>query len=176
MAGWWIDKWELEISPRFDQQLITFSPSVFLSGCVRLFLYVQQCSKESIHQLVLNAENLVREEVFLQQQQFQQQKEVAVVSSSTSSRLRHHSHPQRQLSGGGCVGGPVTITPGNGGSNYHCRSDAVPLLASMKVNSTKKSASCGGSGGTARKCDHLKIKLVQVRKKLLFGAWPWTLG
>lgn len=129
---------------------------------------LQPCSKESIHQLVLNAENLVREEVFLQQQQQQ----------LTSSR-RHHSHPQKQhqnyhrqssspvlLS----VSPPHSAKCNGASSNY--RSDAataVYMAGTMKVNCTPTKKSASGSspssngGSSARKCDQLKIKLVQVR-------------
>lgn len=128
---------------------------------------LQPCSKESIHQLVLNAENLVREEVFLQQQQ-----------QVTSSR-RHHSHPQKQhqnyhrqssspvlLS----VSPPHSAKCNGASSNY--RSDAataVYMAGTMKVNCTPTKKSASGSspssngGSSARKCDQLKIKLVQVR-------------
>lgn len=137
---------------------------------------LQQCSKESIHQLVLNAENLVREEVFLQQK-IQQQQQL------TLSR-RHHSHPQqtyyqRQFSS------PVLTTPPsakcNGGSNSNHHLQPVAPAAqqqqqqnhhTMKANSgepAKKSGSVNQSNSSSssrncgRKCDQLKIKLVQVR-------------
>lgn len=130
-------------------------------------LSLQQCSKESIHQLVLNAENLVREEVFLQQKIQQQQLPLS---------RRHHSHPQqptyyRQFSSPVLTTPPTTSAKCNGGSNYH-RSDVAAGVAihTMKVTNSapaKKLSSINGgggvSGGGARKCDQLKIKLVQVR-------------
>lgn len=133
------------------------------------FMFQQQCSKESIHQLVLNAENLVREEVFLQQR-IQQQ--------LTQSSRRHHSHPQHKYT---TTSGPVLTasllsTKCNGGSNcpplvsvhVHDDDNGNGAASAMKVNCVgaghgkKPTSDCG-----ARRCDQLKIKLVQVR--LIFG-------
>lgn len=159
--------------------------SLFLSLLLYLYVLLQPCSKESIHQLVLNAENLVREEVFLQQQQQQ-----------LSSSRRHHSHPQklnqnyrRQSSSSPVL---LSVSPQSAkcnGASSNYRSDAataVYMASTMKVNCTptKKSAS-GSSPSSARKCDQLKIKLVQVRlgvdrsvrplRKSLFFPLDWTL-
>lgn len=52
-------------------------------------------------------------------------------------------------------------------------------MAAMKVNSSstpvKKSAGSGSVGSSARKCDQLKIKLVQVRPGALLESRPHTL-
>lgn len=174
----------MEIRP-----LVHIYPSTHLlidsSVCTRFLfiLQLQQCSKESIHQLVLNAENLVREEVFLQQN-----KKTIQQQQLTQSSRRHHSHPQQHnfhhqaTSNRSC---PVlTTTPpphsakcnGGSNSNYHRSDGGAVAMAAMKVNSSstpvKKSTGSGSVGSSARKCDQLKIKLVQVRPVALLESRP----
>lgn len=52
-------------------------------------------------------------------------------------------------------------------------------MAAMKVNSSstpvKKSTGSGSVGSSARKCDQLKIKLVQVRPGALLESRPHSL-
>lgn len=121
---------------------------------------------ESIHQLVLNAENLVREEVFLQQRVQHEQQQLTL-------ERRHHSHPQRASEAYNRQSSwPVVLTTKrsskcNGGSNY--LSEAAAGFAAMKAtNSMPKKLPSDGSSSSARKCDQLKIKFVQVRSS--FGS------